>query len=307
MLTDILKQRIKDLNILVIGDIMLDMYIVGDSNRLSPEAPVPVVNVQHIQGVLGGAANVANNLSSIGVNVHLCGLLGNDGDMYNEVRNLLILADINHKGVVTDSSRTTTVKTRVMSGNQQIVRYDVEDTHEYNGGKLTDSIIKHDNLDAIIISDYGKGVITDDLMWFTYISRVGVPIIVDPNINNYAYYKNRAHTITPNTNEALEFHKDENLNVVGFKMVEDLGCKNVIITKGKDGLCIYDNKNRNKEIKVSEAKQVFDVSGAGDTFTSVYTVGIALGLSVFESSTMANEAAGKVVCDVGTSVIGDRI
>lgn len=307
MISNDLKQEIQNLNILVIGDVMLDSYIIGDTTRISPEAPVPVVNVQHVQDVLGGAANVANNLASIGVNVHLCGLLGDDGDTYKKIKNLMTIADIGHRGVVTDKDRTTTIKTRVMSGNQQIVRYDVEDTHDYCGDKLTDYIIEQKNLNAIIISDYGKGVITSNLMWTTYISRKNVPIIVDPNVNNYDYYKNRIHTVTPNTSEALSFYKYGGVDKAGAKMINYLGCENVIITKGKDGLCIYDNKGKSKSIKVSKVKQVFDVSGAGDTFTSVYTVGIALGLSVFESSLMANEAAGKVVCDVGTSVIGDRL
>ena len=307
MLNDNFKQKISALNILVIGDVMLDRYIMGDANRLSPEAPVPVVNVNNVNDVLGGAANVANNLASINVNVSLCGLLGADGYMYHKIKNLMTIAGINHKGVVVDQDRQTTIKTRIMSDNQQIVRYDVEDTHEYTDGKLLDYIERFNDLDTIIVSDYGKGVITDKLMEIISVWNGGVPIIVDPNVNNYDYYKNRIHTITPNISEALFFHNDKNLDKVGAKMVDYLNCENAIITKGKDGLCIYGSNYKRRSIKASNIKQVFDVSGAGDTLTSALAVGIALGMDVYDSALMANRAAGEVVGDVGTSVIGDRL
>ena len=304
MLTEDQKQKIKNLNILVIGDIMLDRYIIGNTHRISPEAPVPVVNVTHEKSVLGGAANVANNLASIGVNVSLCGLLG--ADDYRRVISMLNNAGIQHKGVITDKSRQTTIKTRVMVGNQQIVRYDTEDTYEYEGEELPNYVSSLYNIDAVIISDYGKGVITNNMMWITYISCGEAPIIIDPNVNNYAYYEGRAHTITPNTNEALSFYNDDNPDKVGFEMLKRLNCKNVIITKGPKGLCVYDNGG-SRHIEALDVKQVFDVSGAGDTLTSVYAVGIALGMSVYESAVMANDAAGEVVGDVGTSVIGERL
>ena len=161
-------------------------------------------------------------------------------------------------------------------------------------------------MDAIIISEYGKGVITNELMGTVSMWSGSVPIIVDPNVNNYDYYRNRIHTITPNTSEALSFSGYSDLDDVGTTMLGYLNCKNVIITKGSKGLCVYDNEG-SRHIDALDVKQVFDVSGAGDTLTSVYAVGIALGMSVYESAVMANDAAGEVVGDVGTSVIGERL
>lgn len=294
------------INILVVGDIMLDEYVMGSSSRLSPEAPIPVVDVDTIKYRLGGAANVANNLKSIGVETLLWGLVGDDsaGD---DIKDMLEEGDLNTVGIITDEDRRTTRKTRVISSNNQIVRYDIEDRTEYEGNKLINYIgmIEPSWCNAIIISDYGKGVITSKLMSFIRNHFKNIPIIVDPNINNYIYYRDNVDMITPNYNEAQALYESTNLDETAERLLDFVNCEYVLITKGKDGMSLY-NALGAEHIE-TDAQSVYDVSGAGDTVTAVFAVGLCQGMTPKNAAIMSNKAAGIVVGDLGTSVVGDRL
>ena len=269
-----IREKIRKLSILVVGDIMLDTYIMGRVDRISPEAPVPIIDVNSVEHRLGGAANVAANLDSLGVKTNLLGVIGIDRDGFELLGAIKNNTNINTGFIEIDDERPTTTKTRVVAGSQQLIRYDKEIKDEYlNNGCVYDM----PEVDAVIISDYGKGYITDSLMADIKAKYPSIPIIVDPNINNYHYYRARVSAITPNLKEAQAFHKSPELDETGMALLNYLSCKKVLITLGKKGMILY-RDNEDKHMLPSVAKQVFDVSGAGDTVTAVFAIGMALKL-----------------------------
>ena len=296
---------------LVLGDIMLDRFIWGRVSRISPEAPVPVVEVECETAMLGGAANVANNLVSLGGNVMMCGVVGDDATG-KEVISRLNELNVDTTGIVIEMDRPTSVKTRIIAHDQQVVRYDRERKIPLKA-KSTKNILdfidkKKGNLSALIISDYGKGVISRQLMdgLKSIISFSNYPVAVDPNVKNFRLYKD-VTIITPNHNQAeeiagLEIINENDLYKVGKKLFNNRKCKALLITRGKDGMSLFEEEGRVTHIK-SIARKVYDVTGAGDTVIAALTLGLAGGLDIKSSSYLSNLAAGIVVGEVGTSTV----
>ena len=297
--------------ILVVGDIILDEYIWGDVSRISPEAPVPVVNIMDETRRLGGAANVLNNIVSLGGQAVLCGVVGNDesGRYLNEQIETL---GVTTEGIIIDQNRCTSVKTRVIAHNQQVVRFDRENRNPVEPASFK-KLIKavKDNLkqiDAIIIADYGKGVVSSKLIVDIkkLISGRDIILAVDPKTENFKYYK-EIDIITPNHHEAGSFCRfditDEgSLIRAGNYILEKIKCKSVLITQGKDGMTLFEAGSNPCHIP-TVARKVFDVSGAGDTVISALSMGLASGMSRQSAAIISNFASGIVVGEVGTSTV----
>ncbi|MCX7988409.1 MAG: D-glycero-beta-D-manno-heptose-7-phosphate kinase [Thermodesulfovibrio sp.] len=298
--------------ILVIGDIILDRYIFGKVSRISPEAPVPVVEVCEESYRLGGAANVANNIIALGGKVYISGIIGK-GSAGRIVKDLLI-----EKGIMQDyifeDSRKTTVKTRIIAGNQQIVRFDIEDRRRLEGKakELFLSMIKEalKFFDAVIVSDYKKGVISEELfrILISQKNKNGFFVAVDPKVGHFRLYK-QVSLITPNLAEAshgaeVEIKDERTLIKAGQNLLRKLSCDSVLITRGEQGMSLFERNDL--EITVTHlptvAKKVFDVTGAGDTVIATITLAHISGASLVDAAKIANVAAGIVVGKVGTAV-----
>ncbi len=301
----------KNVNVLVIGDLILDQFIWGDVSRISPEAPVPVVWVKKESYMPGGASNVANNLRSLGANVHLVGVIGDDAN------GAILKGELDQKGIctagiATDESRPTILKTRVVAQHQQVVRIDREKPE-----RLSDSLIRRivsyiesvmKKMDAIIIEDYGKGLITPALLSkIVPLARRSNKIIsVDPKEEHFAYYKGIS-VITPNNHEAsravgFEIKDEETLKKAGKKLLDRVGCRIVLLTMGENGMAVFQKNKPMKHIP-TVAQEVFDVSGAGDTVIASYTLSLASGADPVGAAYIANYAGGIVVGKVGIAVV----
>jgi len=297
--------------ILVVGDIMLDRFIWGHVSRISPEAPVPVVEVERETVMLGGATNVVNNLVSLGGSVMMCGVVGND-PTGKEIISRLDELNVDTGGIAIEVDRPTSVKTRIIAHDQQVVRYDREKKISLKP-KTTKGILdfineKKENLSALIVSDYGKGVISRQLMDGLKKVRSGCnfPVTVDPSVKNFPLYKN-VTVITPNHSQAgeiagIEIINEEDLKKVGEKLLNNKKCKALLITRGKDGMTLFEQEGRVTHIK-SIARKVYDVTGAGDTVIATLTLGIAGGLDLKSASYLSNLAGGIVVGEIGTSTV----
>lgn len=298
----------KNIKIGVVGDLMLDDYIYGTVERISPEAPVPVVNVKEEKFVLGGAANVVNNLASLGAKTICFGVIGNDA---NGERLLGAFADkkIDVSGLIRDKERTTIVKRRIIGSNQQLLRIDWEDITpistflEY--ALLSNIESKIDELDAVILSDYDKGVLTP--MVAKEIVRMcrdrGKIVTVDPKPKNALNYYG-ATSMTPNRKEAKEclgMERATNMEEVGKELKKKLQLDNLLLTRSEEGMSLF---IEDKIVNIPTfAKEVYDVTGAGDTVISVFTLAAASGVSWHEAAKIANTAAGVVVGKMGTSTV----
>jgi D-beta-D-heptose 7-phosphate kinase/D-beta-D-heptose 1-phosphate adenosyltransferase len=301
--------RFKNKNILIIGDVILDHYVEGTVNRISPEAPVPVVTVyKDDEYKLGGSGNVASNIVSLGAKASIVGIAGKDprGDI---LRKVLKQKNINTEGLF-DTNRRTTVKTRVIAHNQQVVRVDREDDSPLEDSFFIKikSFLKNriNDHDGIIISDYKKGVVTKDLI--KYINRVArknnIVVAVDPKVGHLDYYRG-VSLITPNQKEASEMSHTEIIDEstlvdAGKLLLNDLKCKAVLVTRGKDGMTLFEKDKRKQKIK-TVAREVFDVTGAGDTVIAAFTLAYVSGASLKRAAEIANHAAGIVVGEVGTA------
>ncbi len=300
--------------ILIIGDLILDRYIFGKVSRISPEAPVPVVDVVNETFLMGGATNVANNITALGGKASIAGIIGNDlaGKKLYE---LLEACNINIEGVLTDK-RLTSVKTRVIAHNQQVVRFDKEEKKKLEGKNLDvflsylkKAIPQHD---AIIISDYKKGVISSSLMSevVTSAKNLGKFISVDPKIGHFHLYKD-VSLLTPNVAEAsqgsgIEIKDEKSLIKAGKALIDKLQCLSLLITRGEEGMTLFKRDKASLDIETihfpTMAKKVFDVTGAGDTVIATFTLAYSTGATMEESAIIANHAAGIVVGEVGTAV-----
>lgn len=306
--------RFREVRVLVVGDIIMDQYIWGQVSRISPEAPVPVVEVREETRMLGGAANVVHNMATLGAKAILCGVVGEDNagrEVLEKLRGLEVPTD----GVVVETGRPTSLKTRIVAHSQQVVRFDRESRGAITGESVR-TILDHIEgalgfLDAIVVSDYGKGVISAGLMTglrdLVDSGRAdGVRIAVDPKTGNFEYYQG-VDVITPNHHEAGAYcgfavTDDETLLAAGRQMLQELQCRSVLITQGKDGMTLFEEDGRVSHIG-TVAKQVFDVTGAGDTVISTLALAMAAGLGLREGAMLANYAAGIVVGEVGTSTV----
>ena len=297
-------------SVAVVGDLMLDRYFWGRVDRISPEAPVPVVNVERTGQRPGGAANVAWNLTALGCESRLVSLLGRDLQGA-ETRKLLRKMKIPTGYIVSDGTRVTTEKIRILAHNQQVVRADFETGKEVSGKALVSlkaSIRKSvKGAGAVIVSDYGKGVVTMAVMdALREICGDSVPIIIDPKVGHFPLYKG-AWAITPNLNEAGAFYNlrisgDKQLEKVGCKLLSDLEAKAVLITRGEEGMSLFEMGKDSKHFP-TRASEVYDVTGAGDTVISVLAAGLAAGASLYDSIELANAAAGIVVREIGTAAV----
>jgi rfaE bifunctional protein kinase chain/domain len=311
-------EKFKNKNVLVIGDTMLDKYVWGNVERISPEAPVPVVEVIKETQTLGGCGNVANNITSVGGNVRIITIVGND--MYaEELKKMLKEKKVNTNGVFLDNSRPTTVKTRIIAHNQQVVRVDKESRHQLNSQlfeKIKSYVLDIKNsIDAILISDYGKGVITKSLLSFLIklAKKLDIPITVDPKIEHFLEYKH-VTVLTPNLNEAtlgMRLHKkpqtEQEIYDLGRKILSKLKPEAVVITRGPDGMTLFEKMESLQKERIyhipTRAKEVYDVTGAGDTVIAILTLCLAAGADFVSSCEISNFAAGIVVGKVGTATV----
>ncbi len=289
-------EEFKRLKVLVVGDIILDRYIFGKVERISPEAPVPVVEVQREEFRLGGAGNVAHNLSSLGVKTYLLGVLGQDYGRHI-IRGLLKEAGIEDL-TVEDPQRPTTEKARIVAMSQQLLRVDSE-SRRIVEGKVLDRLMERLELDVdgIVVSDYAKGVIGKGVM--DRIKEKRVFFAVDPRPQNKHLYIG-ASLMTPNEKEARSMTYEESLQSLGWRLKRELNLGTLVITLGPKGMALFD-----KEYKVfpARAKQVYDVSGAGDTVVAVLTACALMGLDWDKACELANLCAGIVVGKLGTAVV----
>jgi D-beta-D-heptose 7-phosphate kinase/D-beta-D-heptose 1-phosphate adenosyltransferase len=304
-------QRFPQASVLVVGDLILDHYVMGKVSRISPEAPVPVVHVESESLRLGGAANVFNNILALGGKADICGVIGADES------GRLLMKELGSKrsgrgGVVIDHDRPTTRKSRVIAHNQQIVRYDIEGRHELKAA-LRRRILRYvesrlRELSCVVVSDYAKGVVSASLM--SDITRLAalrkVPVIVDPKVEHFGYYKG-VTVITPNHLEAtqasgLHGDDDQTINEAGAMIRQRLGCQSVLITRGEKGMSLYEGDGVSWHLP-TQARQVYDVTGAGDTVIGTLALALSAGASIKHSAILANHAAGIVVGMVGTATV----
>jgi D-beta-D-heptose 7-phosphate kinase/D-beta-D-heptose 1-phosphate adenosyltransferase len=303
--------KFKDSRILVLGDLMVDEYIWGNVSRISPEAPVPVVNVTSESLRMGGAGNVVNNIHSLGGKVWLCGVVGNDA-MGRKLIHDLRKIGVDTRGVVVESERVTTVKTRIIAQHQQVVRYDREIALAIQPESIRQilSFLEENlnQLDAILISDYAKGVVCESLIKEvrSSIRKEGKILAVDPKVKNVPLFQG-VTIITPNHYEAGEatgiwIRTEEDLLKVGKALLDQLQAESILITRGDKGMTLFEEKGDVTHIP-TVAKEVFDVTGAGDTVISVLTMALASGASARDAAVLSNYAAGIVVGEIGTATL----
>ncbi|MEJ5375654.1 MAG: D-glycero-beta-D-manno-heptose-7-phosphate kinase [bacterium] len=307
-------QRFKDARVLVVGDLIVDEFIWGKVERISPEAPVPVVKVTEKSLRWGGAANVANNLRAMGAKVSLVGIVGADQPgrwLLRDVRK----KGVNTEGIFLDPARPSTLKTRIIAHSQQVVRIDNEKSGSLSqelGQKLRDFIRRQSScVDAIIVSDYGKGVVDEPLMEEVRMamSLRGIIACVDPKVSPFTIYR-QVTAVTPNYKEAVRAAGvNEGASVcleqIGQSLIKELQCRMLLITRGEEGMSLFLDGAPQVHIP-TVAKKVYDVTGAGDTVISVFTLGLVSGAPPKDAAIMANLAAGVVVGEMGTATVGQK-
>ena len=297
-------------HLLVIGDLILDRFIWGEVDRISPEAPVPVVSISHETVHLGGAANVAANLVGLGAVPHLVGLVGRDLEGRTLLEELQ-REGIDPAGVITSEGRSTTVKTRIIARQQQVCRADREDRHplpESERSAIQQQAARElDRIRAVILSDYGKGMLSTPLTG-SLIARCRQEdrfLAIDPKPGDFADYHSAA-LITPNKKEAeqasgIAITDEASLHSAGAALLERTGAGSLLITRGEEGMTLFEAGGPSHIPTV--AREVFDVTGAGDTVIATLTLAVACGASLREAAFLANHAAGIVVGKLGTAAV----
>jgi D-beta-D-heptose 7-phosphate kinase / D-beta-D-heptose 1-phosphate adenosyltransferase len=306
-------EKIRDLPVLVVGDVMLDRYVWGVVDRISPEAPVPVVLVKRMEDRLGGAGNVVRNLRALGAQVELCGFIGDD-EQGQAVLKLLSDEQVGREGVIVDSLIPTTAKTRVIAHNQQVVRIDREEVnnHSLELRKAFDALVdsKIDSHKVIIISDYGKGTITESLLKrfadARNQGRIGdkCPLMLDPHPRNYNLYSGMT-AVKPNRKEAEEAAGIKIRNRADALMAAPLVLSKwksdiLVLSLAEDGMLVATTDGKEPILIDTVARKVADVSGAGDAVTAVFAAALGVGASLRVAGDLANISAGIVVGEVGT-------
>ena len=294
-------------NILVIGDLMIDHYLWGSCDRISPEAPVQVVNVKKESSVLGGAGNVINNLFTLGATVDVISVIGDD-NVANELKSLLEKIKISTSNLIVENNRKTSKKSRLIASQQKVLRYDMEsidDINEESHKEIISNLEKNiKKYSSIILSDYGKGVLTTKLTQdiINIANKNSVKVLVDPKGKDYSKYKG-SYTLTPNKKEAQEATnidiKDENSLINALKdLKEKCDLEVSLITLSEQGIAIFDE---NLTIKPTVAREVYDVTGAGDTVIASIAFALGNDLNINEAVSFANLAAGVVVGKLGSA------
>jgi len=299
--------------VLVVGDIMADHFIWGKVSRISPEAPVPVVEVKKDKFTLGGCANVLNNIFAMGGRVHLAGVIGSDETgrrLLSEFRS----RGVDTGGIVVEAGRPTTLKTRIVAHGQQVVRFDREDRKPVQAKSIR-KILSYieslrDDLGALVVSDYSKGVVTRPLLEGIRKVIAGRPIFtcVDPKQRDFSVYQG-FDIVTPNHHEAgyaagEEMQNSQDHIRIGMKLLQQYDFKALLMTRGEEGMSLFERNGRMRHTAFpAEAREVFDVTGAGDTVVGVLALSLAAGASFREAAYLANHAAGIVVGKAGTATV----
>ncbi len=304
--------RLAAAHVVCVGDVMLDRFVYGEVERISPEAPIPVLRIAREAVTVGGAGNVARNLSAIGTETRLFGVVGDD-PAGREAAEVLSFENAVTLSLSVDGARPTTVKTRFIAGGQQLLRTDEEELTALSDallGQLSTDVgasVADGNCGALILSDYGKGVLTDTMIKAAMETAraAGVPVVVDPKGVDFARYRG-AGVITPNRRELaaasrMPVDSDVEVAAAARHLIETCGLEAVIATRGADGMTVVTGAD---EVHLPAlAREVFDVSGAGDTVVATVAAGLAAGMSVVDAAQLANVAAGLVVAKVGTAVV----
>ncbi|MBN4054092.1 D-glycero-beta-D-manno-heptose-7-phosphate kinase [Nitrospira defluvii] len=304
-------EKFSDRKVLILGDLMLDHYIWGRVKRISPEAPVPVVEVSSESVRMGGAGNVLNNILGLGGKAILCGVIGTD-DAGHWLSERIQSKSGDTSGLVIEESRSTTKKTRIIAHQQQVVRFDHEARRpilQKTENRIIDYVLSRlSEVDCLAISDYSKGAVTERILQPILLAAIerDIPIVVDPKVNHFSFYQ-KVTLITPNHLEAMqasgiEIEDETSLKKAGERFLKQLDCKAVLITRGEQGMSLFEKGGKVTHIP-TEAKQVFDVTGAGDTVLSTLSISLAAGLSLLDAASLSNIAAGIVVGIVGTAAI----
>jgi len=306
-----LLSRFPGRTVIVVGDLMLDHFVIGRVERISPEAPVPVVRFEQETWRLGGAANVAHNAAALGARVEVVGVTGND-DAAATLRSGLERLGIGSSGLVGDATRRTTRKLRVVTTrNQQVARIDYEDDREVQGDVEAALVSRIEQLsssaDAVLLSDYLKGAISPGVARTAIAAarRCGIPLLVDPKVPHIDYYSG-ASVITPNHHEAeavthMRIRTAEEALAAARRFRERAGCESVLITRGEYGMTLL---GPTEEAQLpAEAREVADVTGAGDTVIATMTLALAAGASLTDAARLANKAAGVVVGKFGPATV----
>jgi D-beta-D-heptose 7-phosphate kinase/D-beta-D-heptose 1-phosphate adenosyltransferase len=297
--------------IIVLGDLMLDEFIFGRVRRISPEAPVPVVEVEKQTLALGGAGNVVSNLVALGASPVPLGVVGDDADA-ERMRSAFAKSGVNATSIVVDAKRPTTLKTRIIAHNQQVVRADRENRKAI-AAEIEDRILavfrrELEKADAVIVSDYSKGLLTPHLLEQTLVAARERKVIVclDPKMRSFANYQ-PVTVITPNHQEASEasgisIEDEASLIQAGQKILDSIACEAALITRGEEGMALFTADGTVTHIP-TVAREVYDVTGAGDTVIATLALALATGASFVESAILANHAAGVVVGKLGTATV----
>lgn len=305
MLTAAFHQK----RIVVLGDVMLDEFIWGRVRRISPEAPVPVVEVERQTLALGGAGNVVSNLVALGAAPSPIGVVGDDIDA-ERLRYAFRNLQVDVGGLVADGSRPTTVKTRIIAHNQQVVRADRESRAAITG-VIEDLVVARfeteiETADAVVVSDYSKGLLTGPLLARTLgaARKRGLIVCLDPKLRSFTHYQ-PITVITPNNQEAAEaagipIEDEASLTQAGRMLLASIDCRAVLVTRGEEGMSLFMDGGRVTHIP-TVAREVYDVTGAGDTVIATLALALAAGASLEEAAVLANHAAGVVVAKVGTA------
>jgi len=299
--------------VLVVGDVMVDHFIWGKVSRISPEAPVPVVDVQKDSIMLGGCANVLNSIYAMGGKVYVAGVIGSD-DIGKILLRELRQKKIETNGIIVDKNRPTTLKTRIVAHGQQVVRFDKENKKAIlpkETGKILQYVdAMRRKIGAVVISDYNKGVVSRSLVSGIkdIVGGSGVVICVDPKHNDFSIYEG-AHVITPNHHEAqraagMEITNGEDLERLSEKILKMHDFQAMLITRGEEGMSLFENGRKIVHTYFpTQAKEVYDVTGAGDTVIGVLALSLAAQAGLKEATCLANLAAGIVVGKIGTSTV----
>lgn len=297
--------------VLCIGDIMLDRYVYGSAERLSPEAPIPVLRKTREKEVPGGLGNVVANLAALGAGVSVLSIVGDD-EAGRSLSRLIDERTGKAGGLIVDPSRPTTVKTRFVAGQQQLLRVDDEDakavsglTAQEMGRRLADAV---DGCDVVVLSDYAKGVLTREIVArvMELAAQAGKPVVVDPKVRDFSFYRG-ASVITPNRKELEEAAgfragTDDEVRAAALKLIDACGVRAVLATRSQDGMSVITAKDDPVHIR-AQAREVFDVSGAGDTVVAVLSAALAVGAPLAAAAQLANAAAGIVVGKSGTATV----
>lgn len=309
-----LLDRLKGRKVVVLGDLMLDEYLFGEVSRISPEAPVPIVRVLRERAVLGGAANVAANLKAIGADPVLVGTFQND-TAGRRLLDLLSQQEIPVEGLVLDTSRPTIIKTRIVGQQQQMLRIDREEPgpleEEAIAGLVASLERAVPDAGAVVVSDYAKGVVGEGVLEAVraLCGKEDIPWIVDPKPAHRAFYQG-ATLLTPNTRELADLagcpaRTDAEVAAAGARLMESFGLGGLLVTRSERGMALFDADAAHKGpwLIPTEAREVFDVSGAGDTVVAVFAASVAAGSDWKDAAMLANAAAGLVVGKMGTATV----